>query len=830
MSKDSIPTPEEYFGFKIGEDKKLADWPEIVEYFRKVSKSSDRVIVEDLGKTTEGNPFILAIISSPKNLKNLEKLRKIQLKLLDPEGLSDGEAEKMIFEGRTVAIISCSIHSTEVGGTQMSIELLHHLTSSEDSNVKEILDNVILLLVPSLNPDGNRMVCDWYKKYLGTQYEGTSPPWLYHKYAGHDNNRDWFMFVLPETRMAVEKIHNKWHPQIVYDIHQMGKKGPRLYVPPYKDPIDPNVDPVITSGVNFMGINMSDALAVAGKGGVTIAWGYDAWTPARAYQHYHGGIRILSEAASCDIASPIEVKQSEIENERDFKGRESRWTHPLPWNGGKWSLKDIVEYEYIAAMALLTNASKNRERWVRGSYEIGKRSINPSNKPITFIIPKEQNDPITTLELLKVLKTGDVRLYEAKEPFTIDGVTYAKGSVLVPIKQPYGRFAKTMLEKQVYPDLRKNPTDPPEIPYDVTAQTLGLSMGVIVDQVSDAIKCKMELIETLDISLGSVYSEGNPYYIFNSTLNTSTKVANQLLSKGYTVHRIADWEETGGKEYKPGSFVVEEGKGLKKALQECSKLGVDFYGVDELPEIAYTINKPRIGVYKSWGGNTDEGWLRMVLEDYDFEYTSLSPQDIRQGKLIEKIDVLILPDQTRDSIVDGMKAQRGAEPDKYEPIYRIGIGEEGTRYIHDFLAEGGSVITLNKASNYAIKDLLASAENVLEGIKEQEFYCPGSILKVNVDETHPIGYGYGREASVMFVSGPAFNVKNEGYPVVNYPETNPLQSGWILGEKKIRGTAAVAEFNSGRGYIVIFGFSPHFRYQTRGTLKMLFNAIYYCSS
>lgn len=829
MSKERIPTPEEYFGFKIGDDKKLADWPEIVEYFWKVAKSSDRVIVEDLGKTTEGNPFLLATISSPKNLKNIEKLRKIQLKLLDPEGLTPEEAEKLVEEGRTIAIISCSIHSTEVGGSQLSVDLLHHLTSSNDSNVKEILDNVILLLVPSLNPDGNRMVCDWYKKYLGTPFEGTSPPWLYHKYAGHDNNRDWFMFVLPETQMAVEKIHNKWHPQIVYDLHQMGKKGPRLYVPPYKDPIDPNVDPIITAGVNFMGINMADSLAVAGKGGVTIAWGFDAWTPARAYQHYHGGIRILSEAASCDIATPIEVKQSEIENERDFKGRESRWTHPLPWKGGKWSLKDIVEYEFIAAMALLKNAAKNRERWVRGSYEIGKRSINSSNL-MTFIIPKEQNDPATTHELLKVLKTGDVKLFKAKEPFSIEGITYSEGSIVIPVKQPYGRFAKTMLEKQVYPDLRKNPTDPPEIPYDVTAHTLGLNMGVIVDQVSDTVKCNMELIEKLDNLQGSIIKDGKPYYIFSSALNKSTKIANQLLSKGYTVHRVASWEKIGDNEFKPGSYIVEETKGLMKILQEYTKLGVNFYGLEELPEIAYTITKPKLGVYKGWGGNADEGWLRMVLEDYDFDYVSLTPQDIRRGNLIEKINILILPDQARDSIIEGMKAQRGAEPTKYEPMYRIGIGEEGTRSIQEFLSVGGSVITLNKASNYAIKDLLVSAENALEGIKEQEFYCPGSILKVNIDETHPIGYGYGREASVMFVSGPAFNVKNEGYPVAIYPETNPLQSGWILGEKKLRGTAAVAEFNAGRGSVVLFGFSPHFRYQTRGTLKMLFNSIYYCSS
>ncbi|MCX6642423.1 MAG: M14 family metallopeptidase, partial [Candidatus Bathyarchaeota archaeon] len=280
MPNSRAPSPKDHLGFNVGDDRKLADWPEIVEYFQKIANTSDRVTIEDLGKTTEGNSFIVATVTSPQNHNNLEKLRKTQLRLLDPEGLKPEEAEKLIAEGRTIAIISCSIHSTEVGGSQMSMELLHRLSTGTDAEVEEILDNVILLIVPSLNPDGNRMVYDWYQKHLGTPYEGTSPPWLYHKYAGHDNNRDWFMFTLPETRMTVEKIHNRWHPQIVYDIHQMGKKGPRFYVPPYIDPIDPNVDPVIASGCSYMGLAMADALAVANKKGVTVAWEFDAWTPA----------------------------------------------------------------------------------------------------------------------------------------------------------------------------------------------------------------------------------------------------------------------------------------------------------------------------------------------------------------------------------------------------------------------------------------------------------------------------------------------------------------------------------------------------------------------
>jgi hypothetical protein len=824
----AVPSPKEYLGYGVGEDRRLADWPEIVGYFGKVAAASDRVRFEELGKTTEGNPFVLATVSSPGNLRRLEELRSIQLRLSDPDGLKPEEADGLVAQGKTIVLITCSIHSTEVGGSQMSMELLHRLATSRDDEVEEILENTILLLVPSLNPDGNRLVCDWYRKYLGTKYEGTSPPMVYHKYAGHDNNRDWFMFALQETKLTVEKVHNVWHPQIVYDIHQMGQKGPRFYLPPYIDPVDPNVDPVLVSGTSFMGLTMADALTTAGKSGVNNNWEFDIWTPARAYQHYHGGIRILSEAASADIASPVDIKAKELEGERGFKPLEARWNHVMPWGGGRWSLRDIVDYEFIAAMALLRNAAKHRERWLRGSLEIGKRALNPNGGPYAFVVPKIQPDNGAAYELLDVMRMGNVRLFEAKHKFTADGVEYPEGSVVIPVTQPYGRFAKTMLEKQVYPDLRKNPGDPPEVPYDVTAQTLGLQMGVDVVRVKDKFECKLKPLK-LKRGNGVVQGSGKPLYMFPSEYLASTKAANMFLRASFRLFRAEGWEEAGDVELKPGAFIVESGKGVEKVMKEAAGLGVDFYGVEELPNIAFEVLKPRVGVYKAWVPNADEGWLRMVLEEYGFEFQSLSPQDVRQGDLAEKIDVLILPDLARDQIVEGAKAIKSLDATRYEDVYQMGLGVDGTRAVLAFLGDGGSVIALNKASVYAIKDLVVAAENPLEGLKEQEFYIPGSILRVTLDETHPVAYGYPRESAVYFISGPAFRVK-EGYEVAKYPEANPLLSGWILGEKQLRGLSAVADLPAGRGRVILFGFPPHFRNQSRGTFRMLFNTIYYCAS
>jgi hypothetical protein len=615
----------------------------------------------------------------------------------------------------------------------------------------------------------------------------------------------------------------------VYDIHQMGQKGPRLYVPPFIDPIDPNVDPALQSGVNFMGISMADALALEGKRGVTVGWEFDGWTPARAYQHYHGGIRILSEAASVDIASPVTIKAEELQGERGFKPLENRWTHTMPWKGGRWTLRDIIDYELTAATACLRNAAKYRERWLRSSLEIGRRALNPDGGPYAFLLPPAQRDPGAATELLEVLRLGDVEVHEASETFNADGIEYPAGTKVVLVAQPFGRFAKTMLERQVYPDLRENPGDAPKVPYDVTAHTLGLAMGVEIVQVKDAFQANLRQIETLERPVGAVHGEAEPFYIFSPELNASVKAANLLLAKGFRVSRTSDWEQVQDREFKPGAFVVEGGEGLAKAMKEASRLGVDFYGVEDLPEVAFEVLKPRVGVYKAWLPNADEGWLRMVLEEYGFDYLSLTPQDVRQGKLSERVDVLIFPDLTRDTIVDGMKGLKQATPERYEPMYRIGLGEEGNKEVLRFLEDGGCVITLNHACSYPIKDLQAPAENPLEGLKEQELYIPGSILSVNVDETHPLGFGFDREASVMFLHSPAFKVK-EGYAAAKYPESNPLLSGWILGEKLLHGLAAAAEVPAGRGMIILLGFPPHFRNQYRSTFKMLFNAIYYGAS
>ncbi len=482
----AIPTPSSVLGFEVGADRKLADWNEITRYLSRLADASDRVRLDTLGTTTLGRPFVALTISSADNLRQLERYLEIQRKLADPRRVeSELEAEELIRQGRTIVLITGGIHSTEVGGYQMPMRLAHRLAAGDDAETRLILDQVILLLVPSLNPDGSQLVVDWYESTLGQPWEGTSPPFVYHHYVGHDDNRDWYAFTQKETRITVTKLHNVWHPQIVHDIHQMGSQGPRLFVPPWTDPVEPNVDPLLVAGINAIGTAMAWEMYGQRKRGIVVNAIYDAWTPGRAYQHYHGGVRILTETASVRLATPITVPFDSLGG-RGVDVRERSWRFPDPWPGGEWRLVDVVDYMEAGAFALLKQAALYRERWLSNFYQIGLRAIGGwEGWPRAFIIPATGQNRDGLADLLRILVTGDVEVRRARADFVLGGRQYPQGSYVVPLAQPYSGFAKTLLEAQEYPAIREYPGGPLRTPYDATAHTLPLLMGVEVVAVDE---------------------------------------------------------------------------------------------------------------------------------------------------------------------------------------------------------------------------------------------------------------------------------------------------------------------------------------------------------
>ncbi|HEU4631339.1 MAG TPA: M14 family zinc carboxypeptidase [Gemmatimonadaceae bacterium] len=491
-ASDGIPTIASVLGFEPGADRHLPSWTQIVTYFTALDAASPRVSVRTLGKTTLGRPFIVAFIADSATLANLEHYRQIQRKLMDPRRQAPGERERLLDEGKNVILVTSSIHSTEVGGFTTPLLLADRLARAADDEAREILANTIIMLVPSQNPDGVDIVGDHYRATLGTPAEGSGPPDLYHKYVGHDDNRDWYAFTQVETRYTVDSLYTPWDPQIVNDIHQQGGNAGRLFIPPYMDPVEPNIDPILTAATNGLGMAMVWRMTNEGFTGIASNASYDQWSPARQYPFYHRGARLLTETASARLATPVEVPFERLGTGRGYDAKVSSWNFPAPWPGGRWGYGDIVRYQTAASWALFLEAAQNRRAWLEGYAAQGERALAEKPAwgsepwPSAIVIPKAQADTQAVQRLLWTLQHGQVEIRETTAPVTVDGRTLPAGSYAVLTRQPFGSYAKALLERQHYPNLFEYPGGPPKRPYDVTAHTLPLLFGVEVAHVMGA--------------------------------------------------------------------------------------------------------------------------------------------------------------------------------------------------------------------------------------------------------------------------------------------------------------------------------------------------------
>jgi hypothetical protein len=480
----ALPNPADILGFEPGADRHLPSWKQITDYFTALDQASPRVSVRTLGKTTLGRPFLVAFIADSSTLANLEHYRQIQKKLMDPRLRAANERERLIAQGKNVILVTSAIHSTEVGGFTTPIVLADRLARAATPEAREILANTIIMLVPSQNPDGVDIVGDYYRSTMGTPREGSEGPELYHKYVGHDDNRDWYAFTQVETRYTVDSLYTPWDPQIVNDIHQQGGNVSRIFIPPYMDPVEPNIDPILTAATNGLGLSMVWRMTNQGFTGIASNAAYDQWSPARQYSLYHRGARLLTETASARLASPVEVPFARLGPARGYDAREATWNLPAVWTGGTWTYGDIVRYQTAASWALFTQAAENRSAWLEGYATMGERALGKLPAwgrdawPVGYVIPRAQRDSLATQRLLWTLQHGQVEIHETTTPVTVAGVTYPARSWFVPMQQPYGGYAKTLLERQKYPNLFDYPGGPPKRPYDVTAHTLPLLFGV----------------------------------------------------------------------------------------------------------------------------------------------------------------------------------------------------------------------------------------------------------------------------------------------------------------------------------------------------------------
>jgi hypothetical protein len=842
MSK-KIPSPEEFYGFKMGADRKLARWDKIIEYYKLLDASSDRIEVTELGKSTEGNSFICVVISSAKNLANKKKLKEIASKLADPRGISDEEKKKLVEKGKSVVAFTMGLHATEVAACQMSSELAYELVTCDSPEYQEIREETVLLMFPSFNPDGQITVIDWYNKYLGTEYEGTSPPWLYHKYVGHDNARDGFQLTQVEGRMFVQKVFREWHAHAYVDFHQMGNTGARYYIPPYIDPINPNMDPVVWREHQLYGAGMAVRLQEAGKMGAESAVGYTGyWIPAfHLIGNFHNCASMITESASVRIASPVYIDPSQLGSAR--RGRpeyKAQTTFPNPWPGGWWCLRDLVEQQKVSALATLEVAARMKRTILKSMLLKATRNIERGNSeaPKAYIIPKEQHDNLTALKMLDTLNYAGVEVHRAKEDFCLGECVYPTGSHVIFLNQPLRGYVKTLLERTFYPDSdwTRERDGSPMRPYDLTTYTMAEFMGVRTVEVDDVICGEFEKLEEIEYPEGSVLGDSSHGYLLNCRHNDSFTAVTRLLKKGYTVSRLDEAILAGDCVLQPGAWMIHHKRGIKKDLaEEAKSLHLTFHPLDEKCDAAaHEVAPPKISMYhRYWGGNMDEGWTRWILEKFDIPYTSVKDGDIREGGL-KKYDVFVIPDERMGMLThEGLKkmfGRFGRPVPKYPPEYSSLPDDEVIGQIKEFVKSGGTLVAINGSCDFVIKAFDLPVINNVSELPTKEFYCPGSTLKVKINNCNPAAYGMPGEGLILNGNSPAFSImpneRNQDYKVVaRYPESRILQSGWLIGEEKLSRRVAMIDAKHGRGRIVLIGFRPQFRAETHGTYKLLFNVL-----
>jgi hypothetical protein len=820
QQSDRIPTPEAHFGFRMGADGYLASADAIERYFELIAAGSDRVKIADLGPTTENHRTIAAIVSAPENIRNLDQIKRDNQRLADPRTLSPEEAFRLASTHKVVVAIGCSIHATEVGATQAANQLLHELATSNDPAILDQLRNVVLVIIPMLNPDGNRLVVDWYNKFKNTPFDGGPMPTADHKYAGHDINRDGFMMNLAESRNLSRFFYTEWHPQVFLAMHQMENDGPRFFAPPNSDPIHPNYDPIIWREAALLGASITLELEHDQRAGVASGSPYDYYWPG--YEDSvplgHNTVCLLTEAANARVASTI------AETREDAGGQINA---PHPWPGGPWRLRDIVDYDISAMHGLLRGAAAYRGELVRNFYDMGKRAVDAGvqSTPFAFVIPPEQHDALAVRKLEELLLLGGIEIQRAQEPFRTGTTPYAAGSDLILLSQPYRAYVKTLLERQNYP-LAAGSMDRP---YDATGWTLPDQMGVDVRTIERPFELPlMSRLNAVSTPANKIWGERKPgYYIVEARGSAGALAFNRLLTAGLPATWLATATDVNGYRYLAGSLVVPASKEAEPALTAVSgQLNLRVDGVKGRPtaqapaSAAAPGTRPRVAVYKSVGDNSDEGWTRWLLEQYEFPFTSVDSVLLRNGNLRAQFDAIILPGATAETLLKGMVR------DTVPAGYGGGLGDIGVQELDTFVRAGGTLICLDQAGSFAIDVFKLPIKDVAR-LPRDAFFCPGSLVRIELDVNQPLAYGMPARAAAFFSDGSAYDVPSDGTvtTIARYAAKDVLVSGFLQGESVIAGRPAMVSAAVGAGRVVLFGFHVQHRAQSMATYRLLFNAI-----
>ncbi|HEV2387869.1 MAG TPA: M14 metallopeptidase family protein [Candidatus Acidoferrales bacterium] len=780
----AVPAPESVFGFTAGADYHLADFEQITKYFQALAAASPRIKLQNIGPTGNGRQMFIAFLSSPENLRELDRYRGIVQQLAAGK-IDRAAAEKLAEEGKAIVWIDGGLHATEVAGAQHTPLVAYDLLSENNAEVERILNNVILVLCPVINPDGLDIVSHWYMKNVNTPYELAPVIQLWNRYVGHDNNRDWYMFNQVESRDVAKVLYYEWFPQIVYNQHQAGPFPSRIFVPPFADPVNPNIPAEVTRGVNLVGSAMTHRFDVEHKTGAVSREEFDMWWNGgmRTAPYYHNMIGILTETALFDYATPGYYPPQTLPKSfaDGLSTQQPSIFYPSPWKGGWWHLRDAVDYMVTGDMAVLDIAARRKDQWLFNFWSMNHAQIEAGQKggPYAYLVPPDQHDPTAAGDMLFSLQTGGIQIYNATQPFTANGASFPVGTKVLPAAQPARPFLIDLMEPQHYPDLHAYPGGPPLRPYDMTGWTLPMQMGVRVVRVDQPME-----------------------------------IADEPVTVAEPAHHFEP--PAGG------------------------RLG-------------------RIGLYDSWMPNMDAGWTRWLLDRYGIPYADLHDADIRAGNLNEKFDVIVLPQQGESGMLHGWQVGAregfggGGQPVAQRPEYTGGLGLAGVAALEQFARTGGRLVALDSASQLLIQQFGLPVRNVLGGLGSSSFYCPGSLLRIDIDPNLPETRGMQPDSVAFFVNSEAFEVWDPKLPAAPprfagsnsvpanpftqlgdhdgirilalYAKSHPLMSGWLLGEQHIDGRVAAVSLPFGKGRIVLIGFRSQFRGQPENTFPLLFNSL-----
>lgn len=817
-----ITSPKEQFGHNIGDDYFLATYIQLTDYWNKLTKESDRMKLVSIGKTAEGRDQLMAIISAPENLKKLDRYREIAARLAHAEGLTDDQARALAREGKAVVWIDGGLHATEVLGAHQLMETVYQLVSRNDEETMRFLRDIVILCVHA-NPDGMELVSNWYMREPDEKKRSTGTiPRLYHKYVGHDNNRDFYMMNQPETTNINRVLYREWFPQIVYNHHQTGPAGAVMFSPPFRDPFNYVYDPLVVNELDQVGAAMHSRFDAEGKPGVTTRSGanYSTWWNGgmRTMPYFHNMIGLLTET----IGNPTPVQIGFVPDRMIAKG-----DFPYPIMPQEWHFRQSIDYSVTANRAVLDFASRYREELLYNIYVMGRNSIQrgstdtwtmePSRiaklkaeiakaegqmesgdprmarggdmrvqptkyfeqlktpeyrDPRGYVIPSDQADFLTAEKFANALIKAGVIVHRATAPFTAAGKSYPAGSLVVKTAQAFRPHVLDMFEPQDHPNDFQYPGGPPIPPYDNAGYTLAFQMGVTFDRILDAFDGPFEKVpDVIKPAAGKIAeAAGATGYVVSQHENDAVIAVNRLLKAGEDVFWVRDraWHSTDG----TGVIYVAAKSSTLPILQKAAAdTGLSFSAVTDRPATTVKLQPVRIALWDQYGGSMPSGWVRWLFEQYEFPYELVFPQALDAGNLRAKYDVIVLPDGAVREPGGGGEERFGGQP-KAEDIpaeFRNRLGsitaDKTIPQLKKFVEDGGEILAWGSSASVGHmlgvpvgNHLVEMVEGNTRRLPSTKFYIPGSILRVAVDNTDPLAYGLDKQVDVFFNNNPVFEL------------------------------------------------------------------------